>query len=42
MSDEKTVVLTKEEVEQIRKRSQEEDDAIREENREQEKNKGDK
>jgi hypothetical protein len=42
MSDEKTVVLSKEEIEQIRKRSQEEGEATTEENREKEKNKGDK
>jgi hypothetical protein len=42
MSDEKTVILTKEEIEQIRKRSEEEGETAADESREQEKNKGDK
>ncbi len=42
MSDEKTVVLSKEEIEQIKKRSQEDGEATKEESTEQENNKGDK
>ena len=38
MSDEKTVVLTKEEIEQIRKRSQEDSEAGTEDSKEQEDN----
>lgn len=41
MSDEKTVMLTKEELEQIRKRSQEDSEASADESQEQEKKKDD-